>query len=150
MSQQSPSEAPDSNNVQNYIPFPLNALPKHFRCYVQEVTDAIGCDSAYVALPMLASAGALAGNSRRLQVKSTWHALPTLWTIVIGESGTGKSPAMTEAIRPIRQLQQNNGSLPNRQPRKSVNYYSHPRIKGTPAKPVTILKTHGQEASHEL
>ena len=106
MSQQSPSEEPDSNNVQNYVPFPLNALPKLFRCYVQEVTDAIGCDSAYVALPMLASAGALAGNSRRLQVKSTWHALPTLWTIVIGESGTGKSPAMTEAIRPIRQLQQ--------------------------------------------
>lgn len=106
MTQKPHSESTESIQVPRYEPFPLNAIPRLCRNYVQEVADAVGCDSAYVALPMLTSAGALAGNSRRLKVKSTWHALPTLWTIVVGESGTGKTPAMTEAIRPIRQLQQ--------------------------------------------
>lgn len=100
----------DTNNggsaiVDAYKPFPVDALPDTLKRYTLEASESIGCDSAYVALPLLTAAGAVIGNARRLHVKNTWYALPTLWTAIVGESGTAKTPALTEALAPIKRLQ---------------------------------------------
>jgi hypothetical protein len=50
--------------------------------------------------------GSLVGNARRLKVKKDWFAPPILWTVVVGESGQGKSPAYRMVLEPIRALQQ--------------------------------------------
>ena len=91
--------------VDAYKPFPVDALPETLRRYTVEASESIGCDAAYVALPLLTAAGAVIGNARRLHVKSTWYSLPTLWTVIVGESGTAKTPALTEALAPIKRLQ---------------------------------------------
>ena len=87
--------------VDSYKPFPVDALPDTLKRYAVEASDSIGCDPAYVALPLLTAAGAVIGNARRLHVKNTWYALPTIWTAIVGESGTAKTPALTEALAPI-------------------------------------------------
>ena len=107
--------------VDAYKPFPVDALPDTLKRYTVEASESIGCDAAYVALPLLTAAGAVIGNARRLHVKSTWYSLPTLWTVIVGESGTAKTPALTEALAPIKRLQRD---ALNRYEQKRADYDS--------------------------
>ena len=81
-----------------YQPFPVSALPKPVAAFVGECAAATGCDPAFVALPVLTLLGAAIGNTRRLYVKSTYQAPAILWTGIVGESGTGKTPALRAAL----------------------------------------------------
>ena len=71
-----------------FQPFPVDALPDPIRQFVQLAAKAIGCDPTYVALPLLSAVAAAIGNTRRVQPKHNWSEPPTLWTIIIGQSGT--------------------------------------------------------------
>lgn len=66
---------------------------------------AIGCDSSYVALPLLTGLAAAIGNTRRIQLKRGWSAPAILWTVIVGESGTSKTPAFKLAMQPVRDRQ---------------------------------------------
>jgi hypothetical protein len=81
-----------------YQPFPVSALPKPVAAFVSECAAATGCDPAFVALPVLTLLGAAIGNTRRLRIKSTYHVPAILWTGIVGESGTGKTPALRAAL----------------------------------------------------
>ena len=79
-----------------WVPFPVNALPEPLATFVNEAAAAIGVDPSMVALPLLAMIAGAIGNTRRLVVKSGWSIPPILWTCVISESGSGKTPAFRE------------------------------------------------------
>lgn len=89
-------------------PFPVESLPGAVQSLVVGCSEALGCHPAYVALPVLVVAGAAIGNSRRLQLKAGWNALPILWGAVVGESGTLKTAALQIVLRPVR-LRQKHG-----------------------------------------
>ena len=82
----------------SYQPFPVSSLPKPVASFVDECAAAIGCDSAFVALPVLTLMGAAIGNTRRLHMKSTYEVPAILWTGIVGDSGTGKTPALSAAL----------------------------------------------------
>jgi hypothetical protein len=86
-------------------PFPLDTLPGPVRAYTSAAAAAIGCDPAFVALPLLAALGAAVGNTRRLCLKRGWSEPPLLWTLIVGESGTLKSPALDAALEFTREHQ---------------------------------------------
>ena len=88
-----------------YTPFPTDALPGPIRDFVTAGARAIGCDTSFIALPLLAALGAAIGNSRRLRVKYDWLVPPILWTAIVGESGTTKTPAFKLALKAIRDRQ---------------------------------------------
>ena len=88
-----------------YQAFPIHALPPVLGGYVSAAAKALGCDEAYVALPLLAEVAAAIGNSRRLLLKDTWAEPPILWCVVVAESGTLKSPAFDMALRFVRARQ---------------------------------------------
>jgi Protein of unknown function (DUF3987) len=77
-----------------FSPFPLVALPEPIRSYVDAGAAAINCDPSFIALPMLSMLAGAIGNSRRVVVKRGWSEPAILWTAIIGESGTTKSPAV--------------------------------------------------------
>jgi len=87
-------------------PFPVEALPEPLRAFVRAVAKASGCDSAYVALPLLCAVAAAVGASRVLRLKQGWFAPPILWGALIGESGTLKTPAFKAALKAMRERQQ--------------------------------------------
>lgn len=89
-----------------YQEFPVDCLPEPLRGFVVAGSKAIDCDPSYVALPLLAACGAAIGNTRRLRMKRSWTVPPILWTAIVGESGTSKTPAFRLALRAIRQRQQ--------------------------------------------
>ena len=98
-------EKPEGDGLA-WRPFPVEVLPEPARGFVVAASKALGCDSSYVALPLLVALGAAIGNTRRLRVKRAWEVPPILWGAIVGESGTTKSPAFRLVLRPIRVWQQ--------------------------------------------
>lgn len=91
--------------VERHEPFPVEALPEPLRGFVAAGAKAIGCNSSYLALPLLTVLAGAIGNSRRLQLKRGWEAPAILWVAIVGESGTAKTPAFKLTMRPIRERQ---------------------------------------------
>jgi hypothetical protein len=88
-----------------FVPFPIEALPRPVSTYIDEGAKALGCDTSYIALPMLSALAAAIGNSRRIKLKESWSEPSILWTGIVGDSGTLKSPAIDLALRPLRKKQ---------------------------------------------
>jgi len=96
---------PDAPAVASFQPFPINALPEPIRGFVTEAAKSIGCDSSYVALPLLAGLASAIGTRCVIELKRGWTEPAILWAAIVGESGTAKSPALELALRPIRKRQ---------------------------------------------
>ena len=62
----------------------------------------------FVAAPAVCMAGSAigAGCAIRPKEKDNWSVVPNLWGGVVGRPGTMKSPAIEEAFRPLKQLEQ--------------------------------------------
>lgn len=58
-----------------------------------------------VALPAIAVAGSLIGNTRTIRIKNSWREPCIFWPCVVADSGTLKSPAFDFAVRPLHRLQ---------------------------------------------
>ena len=58
----------------DYRPFPVDSLPSIVAKYVKEHSAAMGCDSAFIAVPALSALAGVIGNTRRLRLKNTWSA----------------------------------------------------------------------------
>jgi len=86
-------------------PFPVDVFPEPVRSFVRESAKATGCDPSYVALPMLSALASAIGNSRCIQLKRSWKEPAIIWTVIVGESGTMKSPAIELALRSVRNRQ---------------------------------------------
>lgn len=100
-----PSHA-DLADVPDYVPFPVDALGRTFVSFVSRASDALGCDAAMVALPLLVSAASVIGNAREIRIKAAWKEPPILWTAVVAESGSLKSPALELGVSPLRAVEQ--------------------------------------------
>ena len=88
-----------------FWPFPVEVLPEPVRGFVANSSTAIGCDSSFVALPLLSALAAAIGNTRRIQLKRGWAEPCIVWTAIVGESGTLKTPAYKLVLQLLRDLQ---------------------------------------------
>lgn len=88
-----------------FKPFPVDALPEPICGFIKAGANAIGSDTSFIALPLLSALAAAIGTTRRLRLKHAWTAPAIIWSVIVGESGTSKSPAFQLAMRPIRERQ---------------------------------------------
>ena len=61
---------------------------------------AVGCDTCFIALPVLTAMAAAIGSNYQLEIKPGWNAKAILWGAVVGESGTTKTPAFDLVLKP--------------------------------------------------
>jgi hypothetical protein len=85
--------------------FPVESLPCSICEYVRQGAQALGCDPAYLALPALAVAAGLIGYTRVLRLKRTWRAPSVLWTLVVADSGSLKTPAFRHVAQYLFSMQ---------------------------------------------
>jgi hypothetical protein len=97
------AEAQESEQMARQNPgrFPTCLLPKTLHDYVEQGSAALGCDPSYLAVPLLAVIASAIGNTRRIRLKPSWTEPAVIWTAVVGDSGTVKSPALELALRPV-------------------------------------------------
>ena len=81
--------------------FPVSALPTLVAEHVRAQAAAIGCDPAFLAMPVLAVLAAAIGNTFRVQIKRSWEESAVLWVAVAAPSGSAKSPAHDAALLPV-------------------------------------------------
>ena len=93
-------------HLERYVPFPTKLLPHPLDDFVAAGAVAIGCDGAAIALPLLSGLAAAVGNSRRLQLKRGWEVPAIIWSALVGDSGTQKSPAFRLVLKPFKDRQE--------------------------------------------
>ena len=87
------------------LPFPAQVFPEVVRKFVEEAAESCNCPVDFVAVPTLVTMGAAIGSFLQVEVKGGWTELPQLWAAVVGETGSGKSPALKHATKPLANLQ---------------------------------------------
>jgi len=90
-----------AHSPEPWMPFPVEALPEPVRGFVTAAAKAIGCDPTFIVMPLLAVLAAAIGSTRTLMLKAGWFAPAILWTVVIAESGSMKTPAHRLALAAI-------------------------------------------------
>jgi hypothetical protein len=83
----------------------VDLLPQPIQRYIVNGSKALGCDAAFIAVPMLSVLASAIGNSKSIQLKESWQEPSVLWTAVIGESGSMKTPAIRFAMKPLQKIQ---------------------------------------------
>jgi hypothetical protein len=95
----------DESSLMQFVPFPVKELPEPLRTFTSSAAKSLNCDTSYLALPLLVAAAAAIGYTRLLELKPGWLVPAILWGIIIGESGSGKTPALRQALKPMRKRQ---------------------------------------------
>jgi hypothetical protein len=85
--------------------FPVDVFPAAIRRYIEDGAEALNVPVDMIAVPLLGFAAAAIGNSRAVVVKPGWIERVNLWLAVIGDPGSGKSPANEYARAPLDALQ---------------------------------------------
>ena len=94
-----------AREIAPYTPFPVKALPAVVADYVSAAAAAIGCDLAFIAMPLLACLARAIGNNRVIRLKDTWTEFAILWAAIVGKSGTHKTPAIQAAMHHLQRKQ---------------------------------------------
>lgn len=85
----------------------LDALPAVLKAYVHDVAERMQCPIDFPAVTCLAMAGAAVGRKVGIRPKRAddWTVIPNQWAMIVGKSGIMKSPAISDAIAPLRKMQ---------------------------------------------
>lgn len=89
----------------DWEPFPVELLPDPLRSFVAEAAEALSTDPAFVAMPALAAIAGRIGNRRRIELWHGWREPAVLWTAVVADSGSMKTPAADKALAFVRDWQ---------------------------------------------
>jgi hypothetical protein len=82
-------------------PFPLEVLPAPLRSLVTEGAQGLSVAPDLIAVHVLTIAGAALGPSRALQLNPQWTEWARLYSAVVAEPGSLKSPAFKLAFDPV-------------------------------------------------
>jgi hypothetical protein len=85
-------------------PFPW-VLPPDWMQWSIDAADSAGCPVDYVALPLLAAASTLIGNTRWGQPWDGWREPPVLWIGGVGRPSSGKSPGLDVVTNLLARLE---------------------------------------------
>ena len=83
---------------------PPTLLPEALRPWVEDVTERMNVPIEMVAVPMVVAASALVSRTLRIRPKrrDDWTAVPNLWGCIVGRPAMLKTPAMAQALAPLR------------------------------------------------
>ena len=87
--------------------FPFHSLPGILRAYVENRSRVMGSDPCAVAWSALSACSAAIDGRTRLRMKKhdSWSVPSSLWVALIGRSSAKKSPVISDAWRPLEELQ---------------------------------------------
>jgi DNA polymerase I-like protein with 3'-5' exonuclease and polymerase domains len=97
--------AKKGRKLEPFQPFPIEVLPSPIDEFVRQGSRALGCDPAYLALPALAVTASAIGNTRTIRLKRGWDEPCIVWSVILGDSGTLKSPAYLKVVVYLFHLQ---------------------------------------------
>ncbi len=85
---------------------PDSLIPPVLAPWLYDICERTQIPLDYVAIPAIASMSSIIGRTIGLYPKQRddWLCVPNLWGVVVGRPGVLKSPALAEALKPLRRL----------------------------------------------
>lgn len=102
---------PEPTPLPNALPpvqaFDADLLPDALRGWVTDIAHRMQCPPDFPAVAALVALSSLIGARAVVQPKARddWQVVPNLWGMTIGRPGVKKSPALSEALKPLNRLQ---------------------------------------------
>ena len=85
--------------------FPLYVFSEKLQRLIKRTSKGAGVTPAHVAVPLIGVTSGVIGFARRVKVTRSWLQSCTCWTVLIGYSGTGKTPGLNVTKRAVRQIE---------------------------------------------
>jgi Protein of unknown function (DUF3987) len=100
-----PQELP--NGLKPVAPFDPDFIPSALGDWVQDISDRMQCPPDFVAIPAMTALGSTIGCKIAIapQRKTDWFEVPNVFGCVVGRPGMLKSPAISEATKPLQRLE---------------------------------------------
>jgi putative DNA primase/helicase len=100
-----PAALPDS--LPAVEAFDAALMPTALRAWVMDSAHRMQCPPDFPAVAALAALSSLIGARAVIQPKARddWQVVPNLWAACVGRPGVKKSPALSEALKPLHRLQ---------------------------------------------
>jgi len=73
-------------------PFPTFIFPSPFKEFIEQCSEAFGCDDAFVATPILALLSSIVGGSKKINITGEWFESASLYIALIAQPGSMKTP----------------------------------------------------------
>ena len=88
-------------------PFRFDFIPLSLAPWVEDISERMQCPPDFVGVSAVTALGAVAGRkvAIRPQRYTDWFEVPNFWSAIIGRPGVLKSPAMNEALKPLKRLE---------------------------------------------
>jgi|GEM_PF-1098546 len=93
--------------IKEEIKFPLEIFPKPYQKYILDCHETLDSSIDYMGCALMWALSVIVGNSCKIEVKRNWIETPILWLAVVGKAGIGKTPSISNIIRPIEKENQN-------------------------------------------
>lgn len=102
---------PDPQSLPNahppVMPFDYAMMPFSLRGGVEDIVNRMQCPPDYVAVAAMVALSAVVGRKIGIRPKryDDWLVIGNLWGAIVGMPGVMKSPAISEAMRPLKRLE---------------------------------------------
>ncbi|MQM38450.1 hypothetical protein KBTX_02461 [wastewater metagenome] len=82
-------------------------LPEALRPWITDISERMQCPMEYPAIGALVALSSVVGRQIgiRPRLRDDWTVVPNLWGAIVGRPGLMKSPALSEAIKPVNALE---------------------------------------------
>lgn len=83
---------------------PAELLPESLQDWLTDISDRMQCPLEFPAVAAIISAAVLIGNKIRIRPKQkdNWTVTVNLWGAIVGKPGELKTPALEQAIKPLK------------------------------------------------
>lgn len=87
--------------------FSFDLLPDEIREWIADIAQRVQCPAEFPAVAAIAALGSVIGRkiAVRPKARDDWEEFPNLWGVIVGSPGVLKTPALMEALRPLRALE---------------------------------------------
>ena len=87
--------------VSKDINFPIDIFPKYFQRYILDCHETLDSSIDYMGCSLLWTISVIVGNTCEIEVKRNWREKPILWFALVGKAGIGKTPSISNIVRPL-------------------------------------------------
>lgn len=89
-------------------PIAIDSLPSALQAYVTEMSELMGIDPTVIGMSALAVCSSVMDDQIQIQPKehdTSWTESPRLWSVIVGNPSSMKSPGMKAAMAPLRAIE---------------------------------------------
>lgn len=100
-----PKQIPAS--LLSVAPFDPSLLPESVRDWVEDISHRMQCPPDFVAAGAMVVMSSVIGRKCCIKPKrfDDWTVIPNLWGVIVGRPGVMKSPALSEVMKPLEDLE---------------------------------------------